>query len=236
VIDFTQPLGAGMAAPAGSSADPSPDRSDRGDLAGAAPRALLAALNHLLKQQAWASERLRLHAGRCVRLGFERTSPWGRLTPSLCAVVSSEGFLEVAADRSADATLWLEPSIDALFDGLRNGPRGFSTHLQVEGDVMLAATLGELAEHLRWDAEEDASRLLGDVAAHRIASLWRGLAAHGGDTRRRVESAAVQFATVEQPQLVAQPMLASLRGQLSALASLIDSIDLRLAAIDHNRP
>jgi ubiquinone biosynthesis protein UbiJ len=63
----------------------------------------------------------------------------------------------------------------------------------VDGDVMLAASLGELARHLRWDAEEDLSRVLGDVAAHRLAGLLRA-----GLARFRTASAPAADRLVEQ--------------------------------------
>jgi ubiquinone biosynthesis protein UbiJ len=47
--------------------------------------------------------------------------------------------------------------------------------LKIEGDVQLAADLGWLAENLRWDAEEDLSRLIGDAPAHAVADVGRRL-------------------------------------------------------------
>jgi ubiquinone biosynthesis protein UbiJ len=47
--------------------------------------------------------------------------------------------------------------------------------VKIEGDVQLAAELGWLAENLRWDAEEDLSRLIGDAPAHAVADAGRRL-------------------------------------------------------------
>ena len=49
--------------------------------------------------------------------------------------------------------------------------------VKIEGDVQLAAELGWLAENLRWDVEEDLSRLIGDAPAHTLASVGRRVAA-----------------------------------------------------------
>lgn len=48
--------------------------------------------------------------------------------------------------------------------------------VHVEGDVQLAAEINWLVDHLRWDVEEDLSRLIGDVPAHAIADLARSVA------------------------------------------------------------
>jgi ubiquinone biosynthesis protein UbiJ len=43
--------------------------------------------------------------------------------------------------------------------------------------VALASELNWLAEHLRWDIEEDLARLIGDAPAHGLAQAARRLAA-----------------------------------------------------------
>jgi ubiquinone biosynthesis protein UbiJ len=45
--------------------------------------------------------------------------------------------------------------------------------VKIEGDVQLAAELGWLAENLRWDFEEDLSRVVGDIPAHAMADAAR---------------------------------------------------------------
>jgi ubiquinone biosynthesis protein UbiJ len=44
--------------------------------------------------------------------------------------------------------------------------QGEKPAVQIAGDVQLAADVSWLAEHLRWDIEEDLSRVLGDAPAH----------------------------------------------------------------------
>jgi len=57
-----------------------------------------------------------------------------------------------------------------LFEGQR-------PPVQIEGDVQLAAEIAWLADHLRWDVEEDLARLMGDVPAHALADAARKLLA-----------------------------------------------------------
>ena len=227
MIDFNQPI-----APAQPVPDPAATRPPEParDLSGMPLSALLTALNHLLQQQSWARDRLKMYAGMGVRLGVTVAGP-----PSLCATITSDGLFEPGPDRPAQATLWLRPSVGALFDGLRGGARGLAPHLQVEGDVMLAGTLGELAQHLRWDAEEDLSHWVGDIAAHRIADFMRRIPLRAAEVRNRVESAAVQFATVEQPQLVTRQSLQARRQELAQLAERIDALAGRVAGVERAR-
>ena len=56
----------------------------------------------------------------------------------------------------------------------------------MRGNDKLAAEVLLLARHLRWDAEEALSRLIGDVAAHRVAGAGRALIAWHEDSARRL--------------------------------------------------
>jgi ubiquinone biosynthesis protein UbiJ len=199
-------------------------------------RALYSALEHLLRQQSWARDRLRMHAGRSVRVAFDAAVPGGGAAPEFLATIDSEGLLRVAAPgTAADATLLLKPSADALAALLRDGPQGLSAHLRIEGDVMLAATLGELAQHLRWDAEEDLSRVVGDVAAHRLVRLAEQGFGFLRDLGRRFESTAGQFLGASQGPLAAGRQLGALRSDAAGLDRQLQALEARVARLARGR-
>ena len=237
MIDFNNPIApaSGPAAPGSGAAASALPRG----LGGPPLLALLASLNHLLTQQSWAREKLRMFAGRCVAVGLEPASPLGRLVPPLRARVTDAGLLQASADpqsdlppdAQADVCLWLKSSPSALFDGLSGGPQGLQRHLRVEGDVMMAATLAELAQHLRWDAEEDLSRVVGDIAARRVFRLFDGLRQQFGRDQVRVRQSAIEYFTAESGQLTERAALASLSGQLSQLNGQLDLLARRVAAL-----
>ena len=185
----------------------------------------LSALNHVLRQQAWARDRLRAHAGRTVRVVVE--SPLG---PVSCgARIADDGTLEVAAVDAPTVTLTLTPSIDALFALLRDGPRGLTGALKVDGDVMVAAAVGEIAQHLRWDIEEDLSRVLGDRVAHRLGETARDGARQAEDLRGRVESGVRQFLVREDRQLVGREEMRTLSDALRELEAVVGRLETTLA-------
>jgi ubiquinone biosynthesis protein UbiJ len=49
--------------------------------------------------------------------------------------------------------------------------QGDKPKMQVQGDVMLAADINWLVDHVRWDIEEDLSRVLGDAMAHQCVAM-----------------------------------------------------------------
>ncbi len=127
-------------------------------------RRLVLLLNHVLMQEAQAMERLVRHQGRTVRF------QWRHFTLHLSATPA--GLLDLAnALAPADLTLTVtEESPAALAQALL---RGEKPGIRIEGDVQLAADVNWLMEHVRWDIEEDLSRLVGDAPAHTLGQIGR---------------------------------------------------------------
>lgn len=235
-IDFNQvpriPAGASVGADRSGAAHPGAgliESPAQRDLGGLPLYAVLRALNHLLKQQSWASDRLRVHAGRCVRIGIDSSFPLAALAPSLMSRIDDDGLLQQVSSGTADVSLWLKPSVQALFAGLRDGPKGLASHLRVDGDVLLAGVLGQLAQNLRWDVEEDLSQVVGDVAAHRAVNAAQSMRARARASQERFASNAVQYLTVEQPQLVDTLSFRQFRDQLAELELRIGALARRIA-------
>jgi ubiquinone biosynthesis protein UbiJ len=187
----------------------------------------LSALNHVLRQQDWARDRLRAHVGRSVRMTVE--SPLGPVSSE--ARIAADGTLEIATVAAPTVTLTLRPSIDALFGAMRDGPKGLTGHLKVEGDVMVAAAVGEIAQYLRWDVEEDLSRVLGDRVAHRVGETARGGARQADDLRGRVETGVRQFLVEEDRQLVARQEMTTLAESVRALEEAVGRLEVRLGVV-----
>ncbi|MCM5571857.1 hypothetical protein M6I34_15160 [Burkholderiaceae bacterium FT117] len=197
-----------------------------GRLARQGAAALVAALDHLLEQNEWARARLAMHAGRRVLIGVDLPALPGLPEPRILAAIADGGRLQPASGEGSEpaVTMMLRPSVDAAFDFARGGPRELSRHLRIEGDVMLAAALGELAQHLRWDAAEDLSRVTGDVAAQRIVGAAEGAFGALRDAGDRLQSNLLRYLSVESGQLVD-------RSALDAFASQLDGLERRLQAL-----
>ena len=152
-----------------------------------------AALNHLLRGTPWACERLKPFCGKIVRFDlapFEAT-----------LTILLNGEVE-AATTAADASFALTPGVALRI--LAADPLAWR-EVQVSGDTELAREILYVAQHLRWDAEEDLSRVFGDIVAHRMVRAardhkhWQRQA--GGDLAR----SAAAYWTDEQPLLATRP-------------------------------
>jgi ubiquinone biosynthesis protein UbiJ len=74
---------------------------------------------------------------------------------------------------------------------------------QVSGDVELAAAIDYVRRNLEWDFEEDLSRVVGDIAAHRMANAARQLERWGREAALSLARAAAEYSTYESPLVAA---------------------------------
>ena len=127
-------------------------------------RRIILLLNHVLMQEKVATERLARQAGQVV---FFQWPPF-----SMCFLVTPAGLLDLAqpgATPHLSLTL-ADPSAIAIAQALL---RGDKPAVRIEGDVQLAAEVNWLVDNVRWDLEEDLSRVIGDVPAHALGEVAR---------------------------------------------------------------
>jgi ubiquinone biosynthesis protein UbiJ len=180
-----------------------------------------AALNYLLDAEPWARARLAPHAGEAFEL---RAPP----LPALRLRVAADGRLAPADDAAVSLQITLGPGALAA---AAKGAEHLLRAVDVSGNAALAADVMFLFRHLRWDLEEEAARLLGDAAAHRLAGLAREAAAWHADALRRLAEGLVDYAVEEKRVLVKRGELvdiaernAQLRDGLERLAKRIERL------------
>ena len=117
-------------------------------------------LNHVLMQEKEAQDRLARKKGSVLHIR------WGLFALDL--LITPAGLLDKASP-DAKPDLLISVAVDSPASLLQAVMSGRPPPVKIDGDVQLAAELGWLAENLRWDFEEDLSRLLGDVPAHALA-------------------------------------------------------------------
>ena len=130
---------------------------------------LVLLLNHVIAQEPEAQNRLKRQKGRCIQLQWQDKLIQLSPTPA--------GLLERVSDQKFDLKLTLTDNspysmASAVLKGEKPG-------VHIEGDVQLAAEVNWLIDHVRWDFEEDLSKLMGDAAANTLVSggrqIWHAL-------------------------------------------------------------
>lgn len=130
-------------------------------------RRLVLLINHVLMQEPQAMERLVRQKGRTILAQWREF--YFRLT------VTPAGLFDLATTgQEPDLTLLVTQ--DSPLDLARGVLQGQKPSIRIEGDVQLAAEVNWLVDHVRWDLEEDLSKIVGDVAAHWMVQIARALA------------------------------------------------------------
>jgi ubiquinone biosynthesis protein UbiJ len=123
-------------------------------------------LNHVLMQEPAARERLQRQRGRHVQVCWRDQVFQFAFTPAGLVEFITPDATTNANFKAADLVLRVnEPS---PFELAKTVLQGEKPAIRIEGDVQLAAEVNWLIDHVRWDPEEDLSRLIGDATAHTL--------------------------------------------------------------------
>jgi ubiquinone biosynthesis protein UbiJ len=180
--------------------------------------AAASAINHLLRGASWAREALARHAGKTARFEF------APLAVALTVLESGE-VAEAVTDAVPVLTIKLTPGLL-----LRLAARDEAAWKEVEvaGDTDFAAAINLLARNLRWDVEEDLSRVFGDVAAHRMAETGRAFQHWGERTAEHLGRSLVEYWTEEQPLLASAREVEEFNRAVDALRDDVARLEKRL--------
>ena len=187
-------------------------------------------LNALLDREDWARERLRSYSGKTVSLVV------GRL--QLVYTISSQGKLELGHPAVVpDVTLTLpQDKLPELPQVLQDGDFSRVAQLMhVQGEAGLANLVSDLAANLRWDAEHDLAKIVGDVMAVRLFSGARRAFFGLRDLGQRLVGNASEYLTEESALLVTRPELERMRERSGGLAQRLDELERRLNRLDVRR-
>jgi len=140
------------------------------------------AVNHVLRTAPLAMERLARHAGRTASFAV------GPFHVSLTVQTTGEvaGAVQGAAH---DLEVRIPPP---LLPRLAANDEAAWREVAMAGDMELAHEISFIARNLSWDAEEDLARVVGDVAAHRVASTARAAHRWGREAALRLAQGAAE--------------------------------------------
>ena len=131
---------------------------------------LLLLVNHVLSQEPEAMRRLARHKTKRLQVDGGGVG--------LCWEISGVGLF-----MRADTTRVVEPDLRvAVIETqwaalLKTVASGAQPEVKIFGDVLLAAEIGWIRDHVRWDIEADVARVSGDVPAVNLTRIVKGLIA-----------------------------------------------------------
>ncbi|MCK9387925.1 MAG: hypothetical protein M0Q22_05950 [Sulfuritalea sp.] len=188
----------------------------------ALPAPLLAAINHLLGQATWAREKLMPFAGHAAQI---------RLPPFEAAfLIGEDGCI---ATTEPTTTAEVEPEVSISLPAATpllalQGKDAVMRAARIEGSAEFAEALGFVIRNLRWDAEEDLSKIVGDIAAHRIVAGARDLAGWQRRAALNLAENLAEYFTEEQPLIARRAAIADFSAEVVRLRDDVARLEQRL--------
>ncbi len=180
---------------------------------------LPAAIDHLLAGEAWARAQLAPHVGKTLFVVV------GPLTVRL-TVASERSVVRAAPGAVADTTVTLPPA--AIPRVMAGGAETAMRDLRVDGDADFAQAVSMLAKHLRWDVEEDLSKVIGDAASHRVVATGRAASNEVRRIHDRLAANVVEYLLDEDPTLVRPRAVTALADGIRTLRDDLARLEKRV--------
>ena len=183
------------------------------------------ALNHLLRQNSWAGEKLRPFSGKVVRIAL----------PPLKSTLMIDGageFSAAAPDTAVDAEISLSPgaAIRMLLQ-----PDAAPSLATLQGDMELATTVGKVLQGLRWDAEEDLGRIVGDIPAHQLTQTGNRIKQELGRQAASFTGMFAEYWLEEQPLIAKRRHLEQFSREVDTLRDDVERLAKRMESLEQKR-
>jgi ubiquinone biosynthesis protein UbiJ len=181
--------------------------------------ALPGVLNHILARETWAKQQLQPHSGKTLKLVL---APF-----ELLLAVTPEGLVR-SAEKGAEAHVSIELPLARLGMVLAQGPSAALREVKLSGDAEFAQAVSLVAQNVRWDYEEDLSKLVGDVAARRLTATATAVAREAERSAGRLAENLAEYFLEEDRQLVRPRSILALGDAVRVLRDDLARLEKRI--------
>ena len=175
-------------------------------------------LQHLMQQNHWTAPLLQPYANQTISLDFK--------VAQVPLTILQNGELAMAADSAtADATIHLPPSLAMRL--LRKDPLATSL-IKIDGDTALGIEIGKILSAIRWDVEDDLSKVVGDIAAYQVVQLGQQKLKRIQDHAKNLGEMLVEYWQEEQPMIAKKSAVAQFNQAVDQLREDADRLQYRV--------
>jgi ubiquinone biosynthesis protein UbiJ len=188
----------------------------------ALPTPAILAVNHLLKSAAWARQKLAPFAGHTAKIS---------MPPFVAAfLILEDGY--IAAPTPGDETT-PEPEVSITLPATApllalQGNDKVMRAARLEGSADFAEALGFVIRNLRWDVEEDLSKVVGDIAAHRIVDGTQKFVVWHQKAAQNLAENLAEYFTEEQPLIARRLAITDFSSDIDRLRDDVARLEKRV--------
>ena len=187
------------------------------------PLIVLRAINHLIEQEKWARDLLLRHDHKIVAVEL----PFGSFR-----LLIQDGLLQDAKQEDIESSVSLEISQEAFWAFVKDGKGAAMKFVRISGDVDLAADLNRLFAELRWEAEEDLSKLICDAPSRRIIVESKKVFTQANNAVEDLKSGVRDFFVNERNILLGANQFNDFKSEIRLLRDQLDRAEKKLNHIE----
>ena len=180
-------------------------------------------LQHLTNQNNWSRPHLQPFAGKVVQFNFTLIK--------VNLLILEDGSLAIAGDSynnknsAPEANIHVTPSLALR---LIANDENAKIQIKIDGDTHLATEISKVLQNMRWDMEEDLSKLTGDIAAHKMGEITRKTLSEAKKQTISLAEMLSEYWQEEQPLLAKKRHVEQFNMQVDTIKSDVARFEKRL--------
>lgn len=187
----------------------------------------IAPINHLIYGESWACKRLQNYAGKVVRI---RVFPLIDFT----FTIQEDGQIStIPTGTTVDASISLSAS---MLPFLLTKNDDVYSNIKTSGDDAIAKELIDIGKHLRWDAAQDLSKIIGDIPANRVVQASETLVDWHAKNIHNFSEAIAEYCLEEQPVLAKTLSIKHFIEDVDHLQKDTDTLEQRINNLTNHMP
>lgn len=187
----------------------------------------VAPINHLIYGESWACKRLRNYAGKVVRI---------RMFPLIdfTFMIQEDGKISTTpTGTTIDTTISLSAS---MLPFLLTKNDDVYNNIKTSGDDAIAKELIDIGIHLRWDAAQDLSKIIGDIPANRVVQASETLVDWHTKKINNFSETLAEFCLEEQPVLAKALSIKHFIEDVDRMQKDTDTLEQRINNLTNHIP
>jgi ubiquinone biosynthesis protein UbiJ len=180
-------------------------------------------LNHLITQNSWARGELQPFTGQTVTIYL------GPAKANL--TVLENGGLAMAGESAIDdASISLSPSLALRILGKDTAA---SSQVQITGNTELAKALAKVLQGMRWDYEEDLSKIIGDIPATQANAFAKKTYSEAKSKVINVTEMLTEYWQEENPLIAKKRHVEAFVKDVDQLRDDVERLEKRIEKLKH---
>ena len=176
-------------------------------------------LNHVLSQNDWMSSRLKKFHNKTILIKISEIS--------IYLSVNKKGLLEhIGHVKNPDAsiTMPIKSFINQII--LKE-----NKDITIKGDIDLAKEVSEILKKIKWDIEEDLSKIIGDVAANRAGILGGKILNESKKITINIAEAFKEYWEEEKPLIAKKTRVHQFLAEIDNISEDVERIEAKINSL-----